>query len=74
MNLSDWLEIAALVVGVVIWLIRLEGKVKYLERDLDILTIKHNDLDSKLLERISKIEQSLARIEGRLGVDAISPQ
>jgi hypothetical protein len=57
----------------IVWMIRLEGKTNYNlklteqnERSLDELRIKHENLDSKVVEKLSGIEKSLARVEGFL--------
>jgi hypothetical protein len=59
--------------GVVVWLVRLEGRIKQCERDIqhvdksvDILTARHEDLDSRVLRELMEVKQALARIEGRL--------
>jgi len=62
-------------VGALVWLVRLEGKVssnlKSIER-LDnwagLMEEKHSNLDSKIVNELSEIKQSLARLEGKLGV------
>lgn len=58
----------------VVWFVRLEGKVKSLERENQLLsdTVKavqtsHNDLALKLSEQLGSIKEALARIEGRMG-------
>lgn len=68
--------IAAAFVGLVVWSIRLEGKVKANEkaneqtqRDVDALRTKHEALDSKVIEELTRIREALARIEGRLSVE-----
>jgi len=60
----------------VIWLVRLEGKVKQMdrliaiqEREMDALRVKHENLDSKIVESLGQIRESLARLEGRLHFD-----
>lgn len=57
----------------IIWLVRLEGRLKQNERDItenakdiDILRARHEDLDSRVLKELMEVKQSLARIEGRL--------
>jgi len=59
--------------GYVAWLFRLEFRVKRSEERhveflnaLTALTVKHESLDSKVIEELSRIRESLARIEGRL--------
>lgn len=63
--------------GALIWLVRLEGKVSHNhERFGDLkswsllMEEKHNNLDSKIVNELSEIKQSLARLEGKLGIDA----
>lgn len=63
------IQIVLAVVGLVVWLIRLEGKVLASEKanhetqkDVDALRIDH----SKIAEDLSRIRESLARIEGSL--------
>lgn len=62
-----------LVGGIVVWAIRLEGKIKGQAREieltnkrLDILAIKHDELDSKIVQELTKLREGLARIEGYL--------
>jgi len=55
-------------VGLMIWLVRLEGKLRYTEDSLTKLEVKHDALDNKIVEKLSLIEKSLARLEGRLNV------
>lgn len=38
------------------------------EKSIDELRIKHENLDSKLLSKISEVEKTLARIEGALAI------
>lgn len=72
--LNIWPVLAALI-GFVVWLVRLEGKTKENEttnmrtqKDIDELRIRHESLDSKVVEQLSSVRESLARIEGALGV------
>lgn len=55
-------------IAFIIWLVRLEGKVRTLERDHAILVTKHENLDSELVHELSQVKQALARIEGRLSI------
>ena len=73
--MSDTIQIIASGVAVVVWLVRLEGKINAADKsnletqkDVDELRIKHEELDSKIIEQLSKIRESLARLEGSLGV------
>lgn len=65
---TAWLIIAGIVSGIV-WLIRLEGKIKYNEQTLMELKVKHEALDSKIVDKLSLIEKTIARIEGLLSRD-----
>ena len=56
-----------------IWLVRLEGrlitaleKVKDLSSQVSNQEKKHEALDNKIMEKLSFIERSLAKIEGQL--------
>jgi len=67
-----WPEIAALV-GVGIWMLRLEGKVLAVEKLSDVSQdeIKNMDekltqFDSKVLNKLSEIAERLSYIEGSL--------
>lgn len=70
--IADWVVAAATVVGgfiaVVVWLIRLEGKANYTERAVEKLEVKHDALDNKIVDKLSEIEKSLAKIQGRMGI------
>lgn len=62
-------------VGVIIWFIRLEGRVKACEKfgdmlgkEIDNVIIKHEALDSRVVEELARIRESLARIEGGLQI------
>lgn len=81
MNDSNFLlGSASLVVGGIIWLIRLEGRVNQGDRDhssaeklilsvdkrVDVIVGKHDALESRVLAQLSEVRESLARIEGSL--------
>lgn len=64
-------------VGVIIWGIRLEGRVRQIDRanietqkDVDEIRVKHESLDSKMMDKLSEISDRLARIEGKLSREA----
>lgn len=64
------------VIAIVVWLVRLEGKVKQCEdsairheRWQEVMDEKHSNLDSKIVDQLGQIRESLARLEGKLGVD-----
>ncbi len=61
--------------GLVIWAVRLEGRVNQNDDKQDVsdkrieaLSMKHDLLDSKVVEQLASVRESLARIEGVLGV------
>lgn len=75
-GISEMITAATALIVVVSWLIRLEGRVTYgeklshaNEKSLDELRAKHEALDSKIVEKLSNVERSLAKIEGRLSID-----
>jgi hypothetical protein len=68
-----WFLVAG-VVGLIVWFVRLESRVtRGDERNADntqrieLLNAKHESLDSKVVEQLSEVRESLARIEGFLG-------
>jgi len=70
-----WTLIAALI-GLIVWLVRLEGKlssnektIERVEKQVDTLEIKHEQLDSKLVQQLAAVREALARIEGALGIN-----
>jgi hypothetical protein len=72
-KLVEYFPLMMTVLGGLIWGLRLEGEVKMNKRltsnaqaDIDTLRVKHEALDSKVLEKISQIQQTVARIEGML--------
>lgn len=59
--------------ALVVWLVRLEGKITHnhelvsgCQKDIDELRVKHESLDSKIVEQLAQVREALARIEGRL--------
>lgn len=81
MNVKDYLEIvvaALTVVGFFTTLIggffHLKGETRYArqvaegaQKDIDELRVRHESLDSKIVEQLSQVRESLARLEGALG-------
>lgn len=66
--LADLWPVVLSIVGVIVWLVRLEGKTNQTEKRVEILQTKHDALDSKTVEQLAQVRESLARIEGALGV------
>lgn len=76
MAISEWIEVISVGVLALIWLVRLEGRISAVDKanietqkDVDELRTKHEALDSKIIEQLAQIRESLARLEGKLGVD-----
>ena len=72
---KDYLETILVAVGVIIWGTRLEGKVQQNEKanaetqkDVDDLRINHTVRDGVIVEQLTQVRESLARLEGRLGI------
>lgn len=70
-----WAPISA-TFGLIVWLVRLEGKssnneksIERIEKQADALEIKHEQLDSKLVQQLAAVREALARIEGALGIN-----
>lgn len=75
MSITDYLQIVLAALALVVWLVRLEGKIAFAERlavdvqkDVDVLRTKHEGLDSKIIDQLGAVRESLARLEGRLGI------
>jgi len=64
----------AVFIGFVVWLVRLEGKVRHSESLIAELKTKHDSLDSEVMKRLLEIEKSLSRIEGRLSQGSLNEQ
>lgn len=65
---SEFLKLGIALIGFVAWLVRLEFITKQNKHDVSMIWRKHDDLDKTVMEKLSKIESSLARIEGQLSV------
>ncbi|RTL05256.1 hypothetical protein EKK58_08335 [Candidatus Dependentiae bacterium] len=78
---SNFWPLITAFIGLIVWLVRLEGKGQVNERDIarntmeiEKLNVKHESLDSKVVEQLATVKESLARIEGALGVSANKKQ
>lgn len=67
------LSLVTALVIVVVWLVRQEGKIAALEARVtaqenrqSVLQEKHENLDSRIMIELTRIRESLARMEGRL--------
>lgn len=43
-------------------------EIEHVEKKVDVLSEKHDSLDSKVVGKLSEVRESLARIEGALGL------
>lgn len=73
LDTQSLLYIFTSLIGCVIWFVRLEGLSKFnyrmieeLHTEITELRVKHEALDSKIVDKLSVIERSLAKIEGRI--------
>lgn len=69
--LSTYWPFVLSIVGLVVWLARLEGKTdsaikanEETQRDVNDLRTRHEGLDSKIVEQLARVRESLARLEG----------
>jgi len=60
-----------------VWLVRLEGKTEAAikanletQKDIDDLRIRHEGLDTKIVEQLARVRESLARLEGYFSAKA----
>lgn len=75
MAVNDWLGIGGVFVAFILWCARLEAKVKQntddnvrLQMQHDLLARKHDKLDEKVMEKLSEMSNTLARIEERISI------
>jgi hypothetical protein len=76
MDSAGMLTLGSMILGFIVWLVRLEGRVNYqktegerTQKELDSLVIRHESLDCELVKELGRVRESLARIEGRLGLN-----
>ena len=73
---NNYWPLLSAIIGAIVWLVRLEGKhssnekaIMRLEKQVDALEVKHENLDSKLVQQLADVRESLARIEGALAIN-----
>lgn len=70
----DWIEahigVITGIIGVVVWLVRLEGKTLNSERRIAHVEAEVEAMNSGLVKELGEVKQSLARIEGYLKAKA----
>jgi hypothetical protein len=70
MNITiDPIQAVIVITSLVAWFARLEFKTSSNEKQIDKIILNHESLENKVIEKLSIVEQSLARIEGRLQID-----
>lgn len=69
-NFKEIWAIVVVIVSVIIWLVRLEAKVIYLESikndlavNLKALSLDQDDLKSRMFEQLSSIKETLIKLE-----------
>lgn len=62
---AHWQSISA-IIGFIVWLVRLEGKVQHTEKRICHMEVQVETLESGLVKEMSEVKQALARIEGYL--------
>ena len=72
-NLHDYVVEVGMLVTLIVWSIRLEGKVSQVEKindnqdkEIQTLDIRLREFDSKLLTKLSEIAERLSFIEGAI--------
>jgi len=75
LNFMQYFEVLLAALALIVWNVRHEGKTNQLERlvneaqkDIDTLRVKHENLDSKIVEQLTEIKQILAHLQGALGI------
>lgn len=75
-HLEAVLVLISLSVAGIAWLVRLEYLGKTNARDIEKLNlrviaqeVKHEALDSRVMDQLTEIKISLAKIEGKLGIE-----
>jgi hypothetical protein len=66
---AHW-QVVAGAIGLIVWLVRLEGKTLNTEKRLDHAEQQLDNLESGLVKELAEVKQSLARIEGYLKAKA----
>ena len=65
-NLDMYFKIGGALVGIIIWFVRLESKVLYMENKMEVVEKGHEELKEKVYGQLTTIKESLAKIEGFL--------
>lgn len=73
MVLQPHVELILAVVAGIVWLVRLEGRVRHVDEkqretqnDVADLRTRHETLDSRIVYELASLKESVARIEGYL--------
>lgn len=67
---ADVIGVISSFIGLVVWLASLKSEIKstqkelhVLNKEVDALIVKHDALDNKILNELSKIRESIVRLE-----------
>lgn len=78
MNPAEYIEAIIAIVALIVWLVRLEAKTNATDKanietqkDVDEVRHKLEGFDTKIIAQLSAVRESLARLEGRLGINNI---
>ena len=71
--LHNYIVEISMLVGLIVWSIRLEGKVSHIEsinikqdQEIELLDARLREFDSKILNKLSEIAERLSFIEGAI--------
>ena len=62
----DITHAAVVITGLIVWLAGLQFDRNRMKKDIDKLEVKQDNHEGNVLKKLSILEQSLARIEGKL--------
>jgi cell division protein FtsL len=65
-HLPAIMSILVTVIGVIVWLVRLEGKILNSEKRIAHMETEIEAMNSGLVKELGEVRQALARIEGYL--------
>lgn len=65
-NWKSVIDVLIFGIAALVWFVRLEAKVVYLEKKVDMLLQDHTEFKTKVYDQLTSIKESLAKIEGFL--------
>lgn len=67
--IHDYFAEIGAVIGIIVWLIRIEGLTSMHTKEINSLDKRLTDFDSKILAKLSEIAERLSYIEGSIRGD-----